>query len=49
MLYYPLARWEEDQKLHRVTFRGNRTPDGQDLWPMLVGWDFKNPAQVGKP
>ena len=49
MLFYPMARWEEDARSGNVIYRNNRTPDGRLLYPYLAGWSFDNEPVYGKP
>jgi len=49
MTYYPLARWDEDAKAHNVTYRNNRSPEGQLLTPVLQDWYYKNAPTRGLP
>jgi hypothetical protein len=49
MLFYPMARWEDDARTGNVIYRGNRTPDGHPVYPYLADWQFTNEPQYGKP
>jgi len=49
MTFFPLARWEDDARSGRVVYRGNRTPKGRELFPILADWYFKNKPTWGKP
>jgi len=49
LTFFPMARWADDAKAGRVVFRGNRTPDGKRLEPILADWDYKNAPFWGRP
>jgi hypothetical protein len=49
LTYYPLARWEEDMRTGNVIYRNNTNPEGQELYPILADWYYKNPPTWGKP
>ncbi len=48
MTFFPMARWADDVKSGRVEYRGNRTPAGKPLSPLLADWDFKNRPHWGR-
>ena len=45
--FYPMARWDEDTETGNVVFRGNRTPGGKVVRPILVDWYYKNEGKYG--
>jgi len=49
MLFYPMARWDEDARSRNVVYRNNRTPAGRLVYPYLADWSFGNEPQYGKP
>jgi len=49
MVYFPLARWEEDMRTGNVTYRNNTNPEGKELHPILADWYYKNPPTWGRP
>jgi hypothetical protein len=49
MLFFPLARWDEDTRTDNVIFRDNRNSDGKLLRPILADWYFKNEPTWGMP
>lgn len=49
MTFYPLERFAGDVQSGRVVYRGNRSPEGKELYPALAGWDYKNAPTYGKP
>jgi hypothetical protein len=49
MLFFPLALWEDAVKTGLVVYRGNHSPEGKTVYPILTDWYFKNPPTWGKP
>jgi len=49
MVYFPLARWEQDTSDGSIRFVNNRAGDGQRLYPILADWWFKNKPTWGRP
>ena len=49
IMYFPLARWEQDATSGNVRFINNRTPKGERVYPALMDWYGKNKPRWGKP
>ena len=49
IVYFPMARWKEDQAAGNTRFVNNRNSNGQLLYPILVDWYYKNKPTLGKP
>ena len=47
IVYFPLARWDEDATAGNVRFINNRTPAGRRVRPILADWWFKNEPAWG--